>query len=151
MTALTRLEGLRVWRPTIGVGSFLTIEFGGRRATSTGHVQGEFHLWIYGAMWTISATDGLAANSNDSSDVMTMAAATLDGAQVKSAALDPSDLRLELAFDGDRRLVTDPGPLNEMEDWLLYLDDGCVISASPGGTLLIESASASEVLWNNES
>lgn len=80
----TQVVGLRAWAPTVGVGSFLTIEFGNPRITSAGTSQGEFHLWVYGASWEIRERTKTIARSSDDCVAMMAGAQVLDGALLRS-------------------------------------------------------------------
>jgi hypothetical protein len=123
----------------------LTLEFGGERTNSTGQRVGEFHLWVLGATWAISEDNRQSACSEQRREAMELGAQLLNGAVVKAADLR-SDLSLELLFEHELRLDVTPLRDPDMEEWLLYLGDGTVLTAGPGCTLLRESASVSTPL-----
>lgn len=125
----------------MGVGSFLTIEFGNLRITSVGITQGAFHLWVVGACWEIRERARIIASSGDDHDAMVDGARVLDGALMRSFRFDREQMTLELRFDSGVELAVTPLRDPDMEEWLLYLDDGTVITAGPGGIVSHESAS----------
>lgn len=140
------LAGQRAWGPAVGVGSFVTINFGGSRQNSTGMTLGEYHLWVYGATWILRRGHDVLATSNDSRGAMERAVAELEGKCATGVELDTSDLSLEIAFDDQLLFRAAPTPDPEMEHWMLYLPDGSVISAGPGTTLTREPGDSSAPL-----
>ncbi len=76
---------------------------------------------------------------------MIAGARTLDDAILRGFEFDPNLMTLTLRFDSDLELVTSPLGDADMEEWLLYLDDGTVITAGPGRSVIRESAAASSV------
>lgn len=141
----SQIIGLRAWEPSVGVGSFLTVEFGSPRVTSAGVTQGAFHLWIYGSLWSIRERDDNIATSEQERPAMMAGAHALDDAVVQGFEFDPDLMTLTLRFDSDLELVIRPSGDSDMEEWFLYLDDGTVITAGPGKGVVRESAAASSV------
>lgn len=139
----SQVVGLRAWSPAVGVGSFLTLEFGSPRVTSAGVTQGSFHLWIYGASWLIRQRGDLLTTSEDNHAVMLAGAQAMKDAVMRGFEFDPDVMTLTLRFDPDLDLVITPLGDAEMEEWFLYLDDGTVITAGPGRSILRESAAGS--------
>jgi hypothetical protein len=146
----TQVVGLRAWAPSVGVGSFLTIEFGNPRISSTGTSQGEFHLWVYGASWEIRERTRTIASSSDDHAAMVAGAQVLDGAPVRSFEFNRERMTLSLRFDPSVELAVTPLGDLEMEEWFLYLDDGTVITVGPGETVTHESASGFQRLPNGQ-
>ena len=135
-----QLAGLHVWRSWIGIGSFLTIDMGGRRINSAGAEVGEFSLWVYGAEWAISRGSSSIADSSNPKAAMIHAAELIEGAQVEQLLLSPESPQMVMRFSNDVRLMVWLSPDPDLEDWMLFLDDGRVLVASQG-VLTIESAS----------
>lgn len=138
-----RVVGLRAWAPSVGVGSFLTIEFGTPRTTSAGVAQGSFHLWVYGSTWDIRRRGDSLATSEQDRTVMIAGARILGDQRVTGYDFDPDLMRLILRFEADLELIIRALGDAEMEEWFLYLDDGTVITAGPGQNVIQESAAAS--------
>lgn len=136
-----RLVGLPTWGGSVGHGSLLIIEFGEVRTSSTGGRRGEFYLWIYGAPWTIREHGVPIANSEQTHRAMAAGAARLDGRSVRQLVVDPETLALRLRLSGDVELAVPALVEPDMDEWLLYLDDGDVVTAGPNGSLIRESSS----------
>ena len=143
--AFTQVLGLPVWAPAVGVGSFLTIEFGDARINSVGVPQGEFHLWVFGAGWEILEGMRTLASSSDDHAAMVAGARVLDGSSMQGFVFDRERMTLNLQFDPYELAITPLGD-PEMEEWSLYLDDGTVITAGPGEIVTRDSASFSQLL-----
>jgi hypothetical protein len=138
---LNRMIGLRVWGPSVGHGSFVTIEFGETRVTSTGSIGGEFHLWIFGAQWQIRDANRTAATSDDERPVMQAGVNLLDGSKLRRFEFDRERMSMNLFFGHDVELAITPWGDPEMEEWYLWLDDGTVITAGPGDSITRQPAS----------
>ncbi len=138
LDTLEAMAGRTAWAPRIGVGSFLTLELGDGRRDPSGHLHGQFHLWVYGGGWEIRHGGRAVADSDDARQEMVAGADLLADRALVGAELGHG-LDLVLRFSGGPELAVsatgDPG----MEDWLLYLDDGTVISAV-GGEVVHEPA-----------
>jgi hypothetical protein len=143
---LSRIIGLRVWKPSVDFGSFLTIELGEPRIDSLGKMHGEFYLWIYGASWQIRDSTRLVACSSDERVAMLEGARLLDATTVSAARFDRNQMTLDLRFDTDIELSAMPLGDPEMEEWMLYLKDGNVLSAGPGKAVTYEWERASHPL-----
>lgn len=133
------MTGAPVWAPSVGVGSFLTIEMGRARTNSLGGSQGECHLWVYGASWEILDGTTIVTSSADDRETMIDGARVLEGESVQGFSFDREDLTLNLRLSA---YVLAVSPLGDpkMEEWMLYLDDGTVVTAGPGKSLVHESA-----------
>ncbi len=60
------LKGNTPWGVRLGVGSFLTMEFGRPEANLVGRTaHGEFHLWLYMCSWRIEMGEKIIAGSED--------------------------------------------------------------------------------------
>lgn len=97
------LEGLEAWGAKIGVGTFLTIEFGPvDRVDGIDH--GRYHLWISYAAWRLSWTTGWVG-SGDSKAAMQLGVSGLNGSKLVAAkCTEFGDLILE--FSAGRTLRT---------------------------------------------
>lgn len=137
---LRGLVGKAAWGPALGVGSFLTIEFGGSRRNSVGSLVGEYHLWVYSAAWTIFREAHVLATSADEPTSMASAVSAPEGLTVVGIKYDPGRFDLEIQFDQSIRLDMVSGQDDDMEHWLLYLPDGWVVTAGPGDSIVRERA-----------
>lgn len=138
-SVLTQMLGLPIWEPSVGNGSFLTIEFGGPRITSEGVTHGQFHLWVYGASWRIRDQTRTIASSEDNRARMLAGAQVLDGVSMHHFQFDRRALSLELLLGQFHLSISALGD-PDMEEWMLFLDDGNVITAGPGNSVVREPA-----------
>lgn len=133
------MRGQRIWRSELGVGSFVTLDVGGRRINSVGTEQGAFFLWIYGAPWQVSREGATEASSDDAAIQMRIAVSDLAGKAIRKISMNPIDLGLDIAIGGDLRLSTRGLNDPDLEDWMLFLPNGTVLTAQQG-TLALERA-----------
>jgi len=66
--------GTSPWRVKLGVGSFLTFEFG-PRIRANHHVHGKWHLWIYLSNWELFHRDRPLVDSDTERRVMVVSPA----------------------------------------------------------------------------
>ena len=140
--AEVKLRGLPTWGAMIGVGSFLTIEFGGIRRSSVGQARGDFSLWIYGARWTIREHGEVFGDSTMGHQEMSLAARRLNRLPVETVDIAPESVTLRLRLGSEIELVAEPLGDPDMEEWMLYLDDGSVLTAGPGRAFVREDSSS---------
>ncbi len=135
--ALQGLVGVRAWSSTIGVGTHLTMDLGGRLFTAAGDVRGEFLLSVRGGAWMIRNGDRVLGTSDDERSVMESAADVLCGLPITAIALslDGQAMRMELDHTTTLMVVPWPGLDLAAERWQLFLPDGFVVSAGPGPLL----------------
>lgn len=130
--AFGSMRGQRIWRSELGVGSFITLDVGGRRFNSVGKEQGKFHLWVYGAPWSLLRRDGIEMASDDLTTQIRIAISELTGHAIQKISMNPIDLGLEIETDGDIRISTRSLNDPEIEDWMLFMPDGMVLTAQQG-------------------
>lgn len=130
--AFESMRGQRIWRSELGVGSFITLDIGGRRMNSVGNEQGEFHLWVYGAPWALLRSDNIERSSDDLATQMRIAISELTGNAIRKISMSPIDLALDIEADGDIKISTRSLNDPEIEDWVLFTPDGMVLTAQQG-------------------
>ncbi|WP_143320178.1 hypothetical protein [Cellulomonas iranensis] len=128
--------GHAVWNPRQGHGSFLTFELGPGRRDSTGHVNGEWHLWIQMAAWRIEDGATVLAACEDDRDVVAAALAAVDGRPLTAVTASGPALDTVFSF-GDVHVRTftlwsGEGD-RDADSWMLFRPDGQVLTVSPGG------------------
>jgi hypothetical protein len=126
----------RPWKARLGVGSFLTFEFG-RRIKDHGHLHGEWHLWVYQSNWVLFHGGRQLANSDSDRRVISVSIRRLEEAALSDVLLEPQDLKTTFVFD-DFRLVVSPADYLEDADkrdhyWLLFMPTNQVLTVGPGG------------------
>jgi hypothetical protein len=131
--------GTQPWRVKPGVGSFLTFEFGSRIKPS-GHVQGQWHLWIYLSNWKLFHGDRLLVDSNADRKPITLATRRLEGEVLSAVDFDPRARETVFTFK-DFRLVVSPADYLQGTDdrdkyWIFYMPNDEVLAAGPSGIQL---------------
>lgn len=135
LSEIRAIIGLRAWGVRVGVGSFVTANFGNSIRDSRGSERGEYFLWLYGADWVLSGDGIEIVNSEQRREEMERGVATLEGVAVVAARVDQTSLALFLLFEDGLCLSVTPLDDPDEEHWMLYLPDGAVITAGPGRTL----------------
>jgi hypothetical protein len=128
--------GVRPWRVKLGVGSFLTFEFGPRIKTA-GHVQGRWHLWIYLSNWKLFHGDRLLVDSNADRKPMTVATRRLEGEILSAVDFDPRAQETIFTFNDFRLAVSPADYLNDSDDrdnhWIFFMPNNEVLAAGLSG------------------
>jgi hypothetical protein len=126
----------RPWKAKLGVGSFLTFEFG-RRVRDHGHVHGEWHLWVYQSNWVLLHGDRQLANSDSDRRVISVSIRRLEEAALTDVLFEPQDLKTTFVFDDFRLVVSPPDYLDDADKrdqyWLLFMPNNEALTVGPGG------------------
>jgi hypothetical protein len=130
------VKGQRPWRARLGVGSFLTFEFG-PRIRANGHEHGAWHLWIYMSKWALTHRDRELVNSDSDRHAISVAVRRLEGVDFTGMKFDSKNSTTAFLF-GDFRLVVTPAdyldsPDERDEYWLFFMPDNEVLTVGPGG------------------
>jgi hypothetical protein len=137
------LLGQKTWGAALGVGSFVTLEFGqSRPAQQQGQrVHGEWHLWVYCSAWRLEQGDNFVAGSEDGRPKLEASVTLLNGLTLQAVDVRPP--ALEVVFTFDRGIVLRVFPIfsEDFEHWMLYTPDGNVLTAGPGASWTYERAS----------
>jgi hypothetical protein len=131
------LLGKTPWNVKIGVGSFLTLEFGSRENQyfqGKTRVHGEWHLWLQDCAWRIEKRNRIVAASGDEHEQLELTIAQLEFGPLEKARVSES-LDFELTFTGSVRLLTFTMYSSENEQWELFRPDGTVLVAQAGKDL----------------
>jgi hypothetical protein len=126
----------RPWKARLGVGSFLTLEFG-RRIKNHGHVRGEWHLWIYQSNWVLLHGNRELSNSDSDRRVMSASIRRLEEFPLSDVQVEPGRLKTTFLFDDFRLVVSPADYLDEADQrdhyWLLFMPNHEVLTVGPGG------------------
>jgi len=130
------IHGQRPWRARIGVGSFLTLDFG-PRVSVDGHQRGSWHLWIYMSHWVLMHGDLHLVDSDSHRTAISAAVRRLTAEPFEGVQFDPKTYTTVFTF-GDFRLTVTPGDFADNPDeadeyWLFFMPDNLVLTAGPGG------------------
>lgn len=132
------LLGKAPWNVKLGIGSFLTMDFGTPQPETfrgKSFVHGEWHLWIMHCGWRIENEGAILAASNDDHEQLAAAIEKLRlGSLVRAEVSRLSDLAL--VFAGGLRLHTFTLHSSDYEQWELFKPDGMVWVAEAAGKLV---------------
>ena len=131
-TIISDLIGLNAWGVKLGVGSFITMEFGRPEEESDGPVHGEWHLWVYCCEWRLEKEGRFLAGSGDTRDVIEAALRKVEGTVLASFEVFDSGLDAVLTFSQDLVLRLFYIYSDSYEHWMVYLPEGNVLTAGPG-------------------
>ena len=128
--------GQRPWRARIGVGSFLTFDFGPKVKVDR-HLRGSWHLWIYMSNWVLGHEDRRVVDSDSHRAAISAAVRRLEADSFDGIQFDPKTHTPVFTF-GDFRLTVTPAdyldnPDEAGEYWLLFMPDNLVLTSGPGG------------------
>lgn len=132
------LLGKAPWNMKLGIGSFLTMEFGAPQPEAfrgKTFVHGEWHLWIMHCGWRMEREGAILAASNDDHEQLDAAIDRLSLGPLVQAEVNGL-LDLTLVFVEDLRLYTFTLHSSDYEQWELFRPDGLAWVAEPGGRLV---------------
>lgn len=135
--------GQTAWGATLGVGSFLTAEFGKAVPAQKprGREHGEWHLWITYAAWRIEQAGNTLAASEDERSRLTTAVEHLNGLAIRSIEVVSPALDTLFTFDQDIVIRVFPVYSEQYEHWQLFVPNGNVLTIGPGAGRSYQSAS----------
>jgi hypothetical protein len=147
------LVGSHAWRVKIGVGSFLTFEFG-RRTRSNGHIYGQWHLWIYLSHWELLHGKRRLVDSDADRKVIAAAVRRLENASLTAVHLDTR--RKKTAFQFGEFLLQ-VSPADYLEDttdrdsyWIFFMPENQVLTMGPSGLNLKQEKGGSVAALEEE-
>lgn len=137
------LLGQKAWGVSLGVGSFVTLEFGVSipydKLPHRSH--GEWHLWITHCAWRLEEGTEVIAASEDPRFELKKAVQCMENLALCSIDLALPALETTLAFEEEIVLHLFPIYTKEFEHWMLYTPDGNVLTVGPGSSWSYTSAS----------
>jgi hypothetical protein len=138
--------GTAPWRVKLGVGSFLTFEFG-QRIKTHGHFHGQWHLWIYLSNWSLFHRDRRLADSDSDRKVIETAIRRLEEISLTEIEVDSRNRETTFLFN-DFRLVVSPADyvenVDERDDyWIFFMPENEVLAFGPAG-IRVEQASVTD-------
>ena len=120
----------------MGVGSFLTFQFGPRIKTD-GHVYGRWHLWIYLSNWKLFRGERQLVDSDADRKLITVSTRRLEGEALTEIDFNARTRKTTFSF-GDFRLVVSPAEYLDNPDerdhyWIFFMPDNEVLAVGPDG------------------
>jgi hypothetical protein len=124
------------WRVKVGVGSFLTFEFG-PRVRDHGHIRGQWHLWIYLSNWKLFHGNRQLVDSDADRKLITVSARRLEEKTLTNIDFNARTQETTFLFD-DFRLVVSPAEYLDSPDdrdsyWMFFMPGNEVVAVGPDG------------------
>jgi hypothetical protein len=129
------IVGLPAWEVKRGYGSFLTFDFGEPRLKlhewqakegglrRSAYVTGAWRLWIYCCNWKALDGNKQLASSEDTDDIISKAADSMNGQKLLRVSVDPGSGRSTIAFDLGGSLETWPYDDGENDkQWMILTE-----------------------------
>jgi hypothetical protein len=124
------------WRVKLGVGGFLTFEFG-PRIKAHGHVHGQWHLWVYLSNWGLFHGDRQLVDSDANRKLITLSIRRLEDAALTDIEFDSHSQTTTFFFDNFRLVVSPADYLEESDErddfWLFFAPNNEVLAVGPAG------------------
>jgi hypothetical protein len=124
------------WRVKVGIGSFLTFEFG-PRVRDHGHIRGQWHLWIYLSNWKLFRGKRQLVDSDADRKLITVSTRRLEEKALTDIGFNTRTQETTFCFD-DFRLVVSPADYLDRPDdrdnyWMFFMPENEVLAVGPIG------------------
>ena len=141
---ISSILGKTAWGVSLGVGSFVTLEFGNpiQQSVELQRTHGEWHLWIYCCEWRLEEGDKVLAASEDERTKIETAIQRLEGMALQSIDILRPAWDTIFKFEDDVILRLFSVHSEDYENWMLYTPDGNVLTIGPGASWSYESSSS---------
>ncbi|HSQ26857.1 MAG TPA: hypothetical protein VLM80_07010 [Anaerolineales bacterium] len=126
------LLGHKAWNVRLGVGSFITMEFGDPVTSSRGTIFGDWHLWIYCCGWFLENPNDTYVGSEDPREILRQRIIVLEGRSLENVIISPIAFETNFIFDNSLTLHTFPLNFHDPCDyWKLYTPQRRVLILGP--------------------
>lgn len=126
------LLGHKAWNVKLGVGSFITMEFGDPVTNSRGTTFGEWYLWIYCCGWYLENPNNTFLGSEDPREIIRKGIIVLEGQSLENVIISPVAFESNFIFDHSLTLHTFPLHFYDAgEYWKLYTPQRKVLILGP--------------------
>jgi hypothetical protein len=143
--------GEKPWRARLGIGSFLTFDFGPRQRNN-GHFVGKWRLWIYQAEWILRNREKEIVTSESERRYIALAVRRLENEPLSDVVVEPSKMRTEFRF-GSFQLLVRPATYLSREElmerdhyWFFFMPGQRVLTFGPGDKISERSSNETRVL-----
>jgi|SRR5579884_2478495 hypothetical protein len=130
------IVGMQPWKAKLGVGSFLTFEFG-PKVKKHGLIHGQWHLWIYMADWRLVHGTRYLADSDADRRVIAVAIRRLEEKPLTSVDFDSNTRETTFVFDDFQLQVSPSREMEEVDErdcyWMFFMPENEVLSVGPAG------------------
>src|SRR4051812_8224279 len=107
--------GLKPTRAKLGVGSFLTFDFG-PLSREDHHMVGRWHLWVHQAYWSLKDKQREIVNADSERRYINLAVPRLESCELLGVNVDSESLQTEFHFGNFRLFVKSPDYVDELDD-----------------------------------
>lgn len=136
-----KIVSLKPTRIKLGVGSFITFDFGRdipqeiktRNGKKTIYF-GEWHLWVYMCAWRIDLSERPFLASHDDRKVIEENLTALSDKNVLKISVLNNAFDLTVQFEDEYKLRLFSVDTIDGDQWLFYTPNGKVFTAGPGST-----------------
>lgn len=107
-TILSPILGKKAWGAVLGVGSFLTIEFGNpiKREISSNRLQGEWNLWLYGCGWRLEQGETILVGSEGQREKIRSVVEIINGRRLLDIKITGPAFDTTFLFEDDVTIKT---------------------------------------------
>lgn len=131
------IVGMKPWSVRLGVGSFLTFDFG--KAVEKERFKnpiGEWHLWVYMCAWRLETSKDVIIASEDAHKLIQQEIKRLEGKVLQKVTIYAPSLETDLMFETDLRLRLFPiyAQDDDADHWLLFTPGKKVLTIGPSNT-----------------
>jgi hypothetical protein len=139
---ISSILGKKAWGVSLGVGSFITLEFGNpiKSDEENQRTHGEWHLWVYCCEWRLEKGLEVLAGSEDERTKIENAIQELEGLVLQSIDILQPAWDTIFKFENDVILRLFSVHSEDYENWMLYTPDGNVLTVGPGASWSYESS-----------
>ncbi len=142
-----QIVGLKPTRVKLGVGSFITFDFGQdipkeietRRGKETIYF-GEWYLWVYMCAWRIDLSEMPFLASHDDRNILQKKISVLNNKKILKITVVNDAFDLLIQFEDQYVLKLFSTDTTEEEQWLFYTPNGKVFTAGPGSKWSYDSS-----------
>jgi hypothetical protein len=130
------LIGKKAWDVRIGVGSFITCEFGAPMTpSSVGHVRGEWHLWVRCSAWRLERSGRPLVGSDDDRERLEESIIHLEGMTLEGLEIRPNSGDTVFGFQDALTLLLFSYCFGgDDEHWEIFSPEGKVLRIGPAAS-----------------
>lgn len=136
---LNAMVGLKAWNASLGVGSFITCEFGkALPPNQEGVIHGEWHLWVYCCSWRLEQAGSMLVSSEDPPEILKKAVERLNN--LKLLLLEITSPTGDAVFNFEQEISLKLFSIysNEYESWMVFMPNGYILTIGPGNQWMYE-------------
>lgn len=136
------LLGNNAWGVKLGIGSFITMEFGAPIIKRSKRIHGEWHLWIYCCGWYLENQNHIFIGSEDPREILKSEVTVLEGHCLENIIISPPAFETNFMFSNGKVLHTFPLTfIDPCEYWKLFTPMGKILTLGPAKHWSFEDSS----------